>query len=217
MRLPVFRWDDTRPTTTRFRRLLTQTRALLGLPAAVRTFYVRALWTAWRERDQYSFDVVTRPYDLREILRLAGDAEVTVELGTATAWTTIALSLAHPSRRVTSFDPVERKQRQLYLGLVSPDVRERITLVRGPGRSGPQSDNPVDFLFVDGSHEREDTITTFKVWREAIAPMGRIVFHDYLDPSNPGVTEAIATLQLDGHRRGRMFIWTQSNARRRAT
>jgi len=39
---------------------------------------------------QHSFDVVTRPHDLVEILRLAGDSHLVVELGTATAWTTIA-------------------------------------------------------------------------------------------------------------------------------
>lgn len=94
MRLPVFRWDDTRPASVRFHRLLRQTGALLSLPPDVRAFYIKALWRAWREGDQYSFDVVTRPRDLSEILRLADDAELAVELGTATAWTTIALSVA---------------------------------------------------------------------------------------------------------------------------
>lgn len=105
---------------------------------------------------------------------------------------------------------MERKQRKLYLDLVPPDVCERITFVQGPGRSGPQSNDLVDFLFIDGSHEREDTILTFKVWHDVISPGGRIVFHDYLDPGNPGVTEAIETLQLDGYRRGRMFVWTRN-------
>src|ERR1700760_2636771 len=108
MRLPVFRWDDSRPARTRIRRLLTQARALVGLPSAVRSFYVRALWTAWRARDQYSFDVVARPHDLAAILRLAGEADRAVELGTATAWTSIALCLARASRRVATYDPVER-------------------------------------------------------------------------------------------------------------
>jgi predicted O-methyltransferase YrrM len=191
---------------------VTQISALVRLPPDIRSFYVKALWTAWREHDQYSFDVVTRPRDLGEILRLAGDAELAVELGTATAWTTIALSLARRSRRVVTFDPVERSQRELYLGLVPPDVRERITFIERPGRTGLEGDDPVDFLFVDGSHEREDTIITFNVWHDRISPGGRIVFHDYLDPSNPGVTEAVQTLQLRGSRRERMFVWTRAAA-----
>ncbi len=210
MRLPVFRWDDTRPTGTRLRRLLIQARALLDLPSQVRWFYLRALWTAWRLGDQYSFDVVTRPQDLREILRLAGDAGSAIELGTATAWTTIALALTSQSRKVTSFDPVARSQRERYLKLIAPEARSRITFVQGPGRIGPSSADPVDFLFIDGSHERDDTILTFNAWRGVIAPGGRIVFHDYLDPGYPGVTEAIQELGLTGHCVGRLFVWTQN-------
>jgi predicted O-methyltransferase YrrM len=212
MRLPVFRRDDTRPARTRLRRLLVQTGALLDLPPPARSFYVRALWTAWRSGDQYSFDVVTRPHDLREILRLAGDAGSVVELGTATAWTTIALALANRSRTVTTFDPVARRERERYLSLIAPDVRSRITLVAGPGRIGPRTGEPVDFLFIDGSHEREDTILSFHRWRAAISPGGLIAFHDYLDPGYPGVTEAIHELGLDGRRVGRVFVWTQRAA-----
>ncbi|HEY2771764.1 MAG TPA: class I SAM-dependent methyltransferase [Solirubrobacteraceae bacterium] len=212
MRLPVFRWDDTRPVHTRLRQLFIQARALVDLPPAVRSFYVRALWTAWRKRDQYSFDVVARPRDLAALLRLAADRDRAVELGTATAWTAIALCLARASRRVTTYDPVERTQRQLYLDLVPADVSDRITFVHGPGRMGPTGDQSVEFLFVDGSHDREDTIVTFNVWRPAMTDGGRIVFHDYLDPGNPGVTEAIRELQIPGYRWGRLFVWT-SNGR----
>jgi hypothetical protein len=214
MRLPVFRWDDTRPTSTKFRRLFTQAHSLRKLPPDVRSFYIRALWTAWRERDQYSFDVVARPHDLAAILRLAADSDRVVELGTATAWTSIALCLARSSRRVATYDPIERPQRQLYLDLAPAEVQNRITFVHAPGRTGPVNDETIEFLFVDGSHEREDTIATFNVWRPAMAEGGRIVFHDYLDPGNPGVTEAIEELQLQGYSSGRLFVWTQ-DARQR--
>lgn len=209
MPLPVFRWDDRRPALLRLRRLFIQTAALLQLPPPVRSFYVRALWTAWRDGDQYSFDVITRPHDLRQILRLADGAGVAVELGTATAWTAISLALADPARTVTSFDPTVRGQRERYLDLIAPDARRRLTFVQSPGRVGPQRDDPVGFLFVDGSHERDDTVRTFNAWRPAIAPGGRIVFHDYLDPGYPGVTQAIRELGLLGHRVGRLFVWTQ--------
>jgi hypothetical protein len=207
LRLPVFRHDDVRPGPTRARRLIAQLWSLAALPAPVRRFYVRALWTAWRTRDQYSFDVVTRPHDLARILRLAGDADAVVELGTATAWTAIALALARGTRRVATYDPVVRAQRERYLGLVPPAVARRITFIADVGRSGPRTADGVAFVFVDGSHEREDTIRTFEVWRAALAPGGRIVFHDYHDPSYPGVTEAIRELGLTGEHVGRMFAW----------
>jgi predicted O-methyltransferase YrrM len=189
---------------------LVQARALLELPPRVRSFYVKALWTAWRNHDQYSFDVVARPHDLVAILRLAADADRAVELGTATAWTAIALCLARASRRVATYDPVDRQQRALYLDLVPADVRERITFIHALGRSGPVNGEDVDFLFVDGSHERDDTVATFNVWRPAMTEAGRIVFHDYLDPGNPGVTEAIEELQIHGYRWGRLFVWTRN-------
>lgn len=191
------------------RRIMLQTGALLQLPRAVRSFYLTALWTAWRKRDQYSLHVVTRPLDLREILRIAGDATHVVELGTATAWTSIALALAHIPRRVTTVDPVVRREREIYLGLVSADVRRRITFMKGTGRLGPLSDTPVGFVFDDGSHEREDTIASFRAWSPAIAVGGHMAFHDYLDPSYPGVAEAVTELGLEGTRAGRMFVWTK--------
>jgi predicted O-methyltransferase YrrM len=97
----------------------------------------------------------------------------------------------------------------VYLDLVPADVRARITFVHAPGRTGPRGNGSVDFLFVDGSHERDDTIITFEVRQDVIAPGGRIVFHDYLDPGNPGVTEAIQHLQLQGDCVGRLFVWTK--------
>src|ERR1700719_438501 len=138
MRLPVFRSDDTRSARTRLGRLVSQTSALWKLPVEVRRFYLLALWTAWRRHDQYSFDVVTRPRDLIEVLGLAHDADRVVELGTATAWTTIGPALARCSRHVISYAAVDRPQRQMYLQLIPPSVRDRITFVNDIGRSGPR-------------------------------------------------------------------------------
>jgi predicted O-methyltransferase YrrM len=210
MRLPLFRSEDKRSASERLARLGVQTMALVRLPTAVRTFYVRALWVAWRTRDQYSFDVVTRPRDLRAILALAQDADHVIELGTATAWTAIALGVERAARTVTTYDPVYREQRERYLRLVPSQVRDRIHFVQAPGRTGPSSDQPVDFVFIDGSHDRSDTIMTFEVWRPSIQPGGRVVFHDYMDSSNPGVTEAVQALAITGAKVERMFVWTAS-------
>jgi hypothetical protein len=115
--------------------------------------------------------------------------------------------LARPSRRVITYDPVVREQRELYLPLVPGSVRDRIAFVTDVGRSGPRGGDPVDFLFVDGSHQREDTVSTFRVWSTAMVPGGVVVFHDYQNPYYPGVTEAIRDLGLQGEHRGGMFVW----------
>ena len=40
--------------------------------------------------------------------------------------------------------------------------------------------------------------------------MATVVFHDYDDPSYPGVAEAVAELGLEGRRVARMFVWRSS-------
>jgi hypothetical protein len=212
VRRSLFRADDVRPATVRAVRLVRQGRALLSLPGPVRRFYIAALRTAWRTGDQYSLDIVTRPLDLREILAAAGSATRVVETGTATGWTSIALALAHQPRQVTSLDPEVRPERERYLALVSPGVRERIRFVAGPGRSGPQGPEPVEFLFEDGSHECEDTIATVRAWTPALCPGSRIAFHDYGDPAYPGVAQAVTEMGLLGRSVGRLFIWTKPDA-----
>jgi hypothetical protein len=60
---------------------------------------------------------------------------------------------------------------------------------------------------VDSSHERQETIDTFHAWRPALAPGAAIAFHDYENPRYPGVSEAIAELDLRGESSGQLFIW----------
>jgi len=189
------------------RRLLVQARSFLRLPAAVRSFYIRALWIAVSRHDGYSLEIVTRPDDLRSVLHLATGARQVVELGTGTGWTTAALVLDDPRRCVMSFDPAVHAHRERYLALLPAKVRERIELVQAHGRVGPRPGQQVDFVFVDASHEFEDTIEHFRRWREAITPGGTIAFHDYDDPNNPGVTQAIQALGLPGTQVGRVFVW----------
>lgn len=68
----------------------------------------------------------------------------------------------------------------------------------------------MDFVFIDGSHERTDTMDSFKAWKPSIEPGGRVVFHDYMDSSYPGVTEAVQALEITGAKVERMFVWTAS-------
>ena len=121
-----------------------------------------------------------------------------VELGTGTAWATVALAIADPDRTIESWDPVVREQRERYVDLGGPDVRRRITFVEGLGEDGPGAASGVDLLFIDSSHEREPTLAEVAAWRPALAPGALIAFDDYGHPDYPGVAEAVAELGADG-------------------
>jgi predicted O-methyltransferase YrrM len=177
------------------------------LPPRVAWFRARARRLARATGDDFTLASATRADEVGKLLELARGASTAVELGTGTAWTAIALALADRRRRVVSYDPIRRPERDGYLDLAGRAVRERIALVDRPGESGPLPgvDAP-DFVFVDSSHEREETLATFAAWRAALAPGGTIVFHDFDEPRYPGVTEAIRELDLPGETFGHLFV-----------
>lgn len=178
-----------------------------GMPASVRAFYPRALGLATAQEHDWALDAATAPPDVGELLTLARGRRRIVELGTGPGWTTIALALAEPACRVTSFDPVVHDHRDAYLGLVGPEVRERITFVAAPGAQGAAGHEPVDLLFIDSTHDREATVAEFEAWRPRLASGAIVSFHDYGHPGFPGVAQAVAELGLEGERRGGMFVW----------
>jgi hypothetical protein len=130
-----------------------------------------------------------------------------VELGTASGWTTASLALADPARIVASYDPVAQPGRDDYLALMRPRARARVRLMRETGELGAQgwTGPPVDFLFIDSSHAREDTLAEFRGWRRHLAKDAFVVFHDYGHPAFPGVAEAIEELGLEGKAIGGAF------------
>lgn len=188
--------------------LLRRNAPLLRLPPRVAAFYSRSRRTAARTGDDWSLVSATPPQSLRLLLRLARGRREVVEIGTGTAWTTGALALADAHRRVLSFDPIVRPERDVYLGFLPPAARERIELVDAPGEDvAPAGDRRPDFVFVDGSHDRELTARTFEAWRPLLAPGGVIAFHDYGNESYPGVTQALDDLGLRGEVIRDVFVW----------
>jgi predicted O-methyltransferase YrrM len=178
------------------------------LPPRVAWFYFRARRAAARDGDEWSLKSATKPESLALLLRLARGRRAVVEIGTGTAWTTAALALADGRRKVVSYDPVARPERDRYLALAGPGAAGRIELIEAGGEAGPPPEGPApDFVFVDGSHERELTIRTFEAWRGALAPGGAIAFHDYGNELYPGVTEAIGELGLEGEVERDVFVW----------
>jgi predicted O-methyltransferase YrrM len=185
---------------------------LRGLPPRVLWFQWRARRVAWRTGDRFSLASVTRPADMRVLLELARGCRQIVEIGTATGWTAITLALHDPGCRVVTYDAFERIEQQRYLGLVRPDVRERIEVVIAPGSTGPRDRPPVDLLYIDSSHEREQTVAEVRAWRPYLSPGALVIFDDYVHPDYPGVRQAVEELALDGERRGELFVHRHAGA-----
>jgi predicted O-methyltransferase YrrM len=178
-----------------------------ALPPRVAWFRMRAKRLAERIGDDFSRLSVTRADELGHLIELARGKRFVVELGTGTAWTAVSLALADSSRTVASYDPTVWDTRERYLELAG-SARERIVLVQQPGESGPRpGDQPAELLFIDSSHDREQTLAEFAAWRDALAPGAVVAFHDYDEPAYPGVTDAVRELGLDGEVFGHLFIW----------
>ncbi len=189
-------------------------RSLRGLPPDVALFMLRARRRALRDGDVFSLASAIRPRELRSLLELARGRGSIVELGTGTAWSTIALALAEPRSRVSSYDPVVRSERESYLALVRGDVRERIELLAERDSEGPQGREEVDLLFIDSEHNRDPVMAAFRAWRPVLGAGALVVFHDYDHPSYPGVREAVTALGLDGHADAGLFIWAAPSQER---
>lgn len=202
----MFRDDDTRGALERAAGLLVQARSFARLPNSVAVFYLRALLTAYRHGDRWSLAVVTRPRDLAPLLAIAEGRRTVVEVGTATAWTSSALVLSDPQRRVVTLDVEEHEHRERYLALLPRQARERIDLRLAPGEHRQPDVDGVDLLFLDGAHDAEATKNAHEAWRPALAPNALVAFHDYGDPAYPGVQEAVERLRLEGDARGRLFV-----------
>jgi predicted O-methyltransferase YrrM len=182
--------------------------SLRALPAPVGRFFWRAYRHARRTGDQFSLASAARPAELARLLALARGRESVVELGTGTAWTAIALALDEDKRRVVTYDPCMRDERDAYLDLAGPSVRARIDLRAEPDTHGPrEGDPPVQLLFIDSSHERDAVVAAFRAWSEAFEPGAVVAFHDYGHPNYPGVREGVVALGLEGRESGGLFVW----------
>lgn len=152
------------------------------------------------------------PDQTAALLRLAEGRINAVELGTGKAWTTVALALADPRRRIVSYDPKAWPTRQRYLDLAPRETRRRIELRASMAERGAaEGDRAVDFLFLDASHEEAETMASFKAWRPALTDDAVVAFHDYTNPDYPGVATAVERLGLQGETLCGMFVWRGSD------
>lgn len=209
-RLHLFRTGDRRSAAERTRRLALQAVSLARLPRPVAVFWVRAMRHAQAQHDTWSIDVACRPAELHVLLGALGAASRVAEIGTAAGWTTACIALAQAGREVHSWDVEAHPERDRYLALMDAADRARVHLHDRPGGLGPADPPPVDAVFIDSSHELDETMATFRTWEPAVSPGGVIAFHDYDDDDYPGVTEAVAELGLHGDVRGHLFVWRKA-------
>lgn len=179
---------------------------LRALPPRVALFHFRARRAAAAAGDEFSLVSATRPTDLAVLLALARGRRRVVELGTATSWTAISLAIADPAREVTSFDPIDRPERERYLALAGARARPRVELVTAPGVSGPRDSRAVELLYIDSSHARQETIEELHAWRPVLGRGALVVLDDYVNAEFPGVREAVLELGLTGEQRGMLFV-----------
>ena len=197
-RLDLFRSDDRRSSLRRARRLALQASSLARLPRPVASFWYHALRRAQAERDTWSIDVACRPAELLVLLHAVRGARRVAEIGTAAAWTTSCLALADPAREVHSWDVEAHPERDRYLALLAPSDRARVHLHDRPGGLGPADPPPVDAVFIDSSHERHETVATFRTFAPALAPGGVVAFHDWEDPAYPGRVSGVRCVRSVG-------------------
>jgi len=175
-----------------------------------RVFYRRALrfrheadQLAWKLNDQEALHHSTSEHHVLILLALARGRRRVVELGTGAGWTSACLAVDDSKRVVRTFDPHEREHRNEYLNLAGM-ARDRIVLNDRPGRE--PDGLPADFIFIDSSHKRDETIREIEAWRPFLLPGAVVAFHDY-NPEWPGVSEAISELGLKGQDIAGIYVW----------
>ena len=191
-----------------------QAKYLRAMPPRVARFYLRAWITLMRTHDGWSSIAVTRPRDVVRLLKLADGRRAAVELGTGTAWTTTALALADDQRRVVSYDPVAREERERYLALV-PSAVARAGSSCTPCRPSTSSRRPArsSFLFIDTEHDRITTGESFRRWEPALRPAAAVRSTRPATTAHGGrrCTAAsprrVAELGLEGVYGGGIFVW----------
>jgi Methyltransferase domain len=190
----------------RLRREIRFLAELRFLPPGVALFQWRAWRLAWRFEDGFSPLSRTSPRKLAVLLSAASGRRCIVELGTGTAWTAISMALADPGRKVLSYDPIQRPERERYLRLVSLETRRRLTFVSASGDEGPRDGEMISVLYIDSSHHREETIREIEAWRPVLEEGSLIVFDDFGNSEYPGVEEAVRHLGLEGEERRGLFV-----------
>ena len=105
---------------------------------------------------------------------------------------------ARPLRGVSA----EELDRALEAALDRYGLAHRVHLVVGDSRSAEHPPEPCSLVFIDGDHTYEGARADYERWSRLLAPGGRLLFHDAVDPGGyasyeEGVARLVAELERD--------------------
>lgn len=140
----------------------------------------------------------------RRLAELAAD-KVVLEVGSYCGRSTVCL--AQRAKSVSAVDTLDGRGTDFpgdTLAAFNRNVRrygvgDRVRLYRDAAESVLPNLPPVyDLAFVDASHDYESAARDAELAAAVLKPGGLLVFHDYLDPKDPGVTRAVDELLAAG-------------------
>lgn len=122
----------------------------------------------------------------------AGPGAHVVEIGSFLGRSTLCLAAGlGEGASITSIDPHIGSPKHTHLlgcsdtyphflaALEREGVRERVRAIRKLSSDAlGDVEAPIDFLFIDGSHEYEDVVRDYELWSPKVRDGGRIAFHD---------------------------------------
>ena len=135
---------------------------------------------------------------------------VIVEIGTAQGGSAAMMARAARERGATihSFDIAP--SREAYANLAGLPVRiHAMPSAEGAGRWPQLCGQPIDLLFIDGSHALGHVVEDFLAWRPFLAPDARVLFHDYDPLRKGGYPHLGVRVGLDGFVAAQALIRTE--------
>jgi MMP 1-O-methyltransferase len=132
---------------------------------------------------------------LYELARACTGRGVIVEIGSWKGKSTICLGLgsrAGKSVRIFAVDPhADYRHGEFKENIDRAGIADLVTPVKGFSQDVVDGfDEPIELLFVDGSHEEDDVREDFEKWVPKVVEGGIVAFHD--TTWHPGVRKVVA-------------------------
>lgn len=173
------------------------------LPQPVRWFYLQALGAALRMNDRWTLAHAPSSEELARLLEASRGAELAVEIGAHTEWTTIALALAAEERNVISVGR-RRQGSASYAQLVEERVHARIGLYESTAASAAHElEGSADFVLVDATSAQSMGITLSSA-TQIIRPGGIVVV---CSADSREVRSVVGELGIEGPVADGLLLW----------
>lgn len=135
---------------------------------------------------------------LRQLAAAVPPGGVIVEIGTAEGGTALLMhrAVAHRGVRIYTVDiaPSPKAREHLRDTDVTMIVQPSADCARGWAATVGQ---PIDMLFIDGSHQLQDVVDDFNLWVPHLRPGGMVVFHDYDPVERGGIVHLAVRIAVD--------------------